>query len=204
MGLTRARWYRERVFRWSAALVVLAVVIASLAILATLPDRRPALPDATIRLFDVVLTLHPEADPDATWSFAAPEARFDPRLETTVLVGVHDGRRMIGDTIDFTLEGDEVMIDRNDDLIGDRLSAHLVADGWDLDMAARGARQVRIAQREGRFEVPRAEIRGEGLDGVYEDMLISFDFTEFEAGGPGTVGYASFAADRVPPPRSDP
>jgi hypothetical protein len=155
-------------------------------------------PDTTITLYDVTLTLHPEADPDATWSFAAPEARFDPRLETTVLVGVRDGRRIVGDEVDFTLEGDEVTIDRDDDLIGDRLSAHLVADGWDLDVTSRGARKVRIAQREGRFEVPRAEIRGEGLDGVYEDMLISFDFTEFEAGGPGTVGYASFEADRVP------
>jgi hypothetical protein len=197
MSGSEARWYRDPV-RWSFALIVLAAVIASLAILASLPDRRPEVPDATITLFDVNLTLYPEADPDATWSFAAPEAHFDPRVETTRLLGVHDGRRVVGDEIDFTLVGDEVLIDRNDDLIGDRLSAHMVADGWDLDMASRGGRQVRIAQREGRFEVPRAEIRGEGLDGVYEDMLISFDFTEFEAGGPGTVGYASFEADRVP------
>lgn len=182
--------------RLSAALLVLVAVIASLALLASLPDRRPEVPDTRIRLFDVDLTLHPEADPEAVWSFRSPEAHFDPRLETTTLMAVEDGRRTVDGVVDFTLEGDEVMIDRNDDLIGDRLRAHLVADGWDLEMASRGARQVRIAQREGRFEVPHAEISGEGLDGVYEDMLISFDFTEFEAGGPGTVGYASFEADR--------
>lgn len=186
--------------RWSSSLVVLVVVIGALAILAALPDRRPDLPDTSIRLFDVALTLHPEADPEAVWSFAAPEARFDPRLETTTLLAVRDGRRTVDGEIDFTLEGDEVMIDRNDDLIGDRLRAHLVADGWDLEMASRGSRRVRIAQREGRFEVPHAQITGEGLDGVYEDMRISFDFTEFEAGGPGTVGYASFEADRTPIP----
>jgi hypothetical protein len=190
--------------RWSAALVVLVVVVAALAVLAALPDRRPEVPDATIRLFDVRLTLYPEADPDATWSFAAPEARFDPRAETTTLMAVHDGRRVVDGEVDFTLEGDQVVIDRSDDLIGDRLRAHLVADGWDLDMAGRGDRQVRIAQREGRFEVPHAEITGEGVAGVYEDMLISFDFTSFEAGGPGTVGYASFDADRLPRPDAAP
>jgi hypothetical protein len=204
MGPSGGRWYRGAVLRPSLALIALVAVVATLAALTLLPDVRPEVPDASITLYDVALTLYPEADPDATWTFSAPEARFDPRLETTLLMSVQDGRRVVGGEVDFTLEGDEVTIDRNDDLIGDRLSAHLVADGWDIDMASRGARRVRIAQREGRFEVPRAEIRGEGLDGVYEDMLISFDFTEFEAGGPGTVGYASFEADRVPLAESGP
>jgi hypothetical protein len=185
------------VFRWSAASVVLVVVVAGLLVLSALPDRRPEVPDATITLYDVALTLYPEADPDATWTFAAPEARYDTRAETTVLLDLRDGQRLVDGRLDFTLEGDEVTIDRSDDLIGDRLRAHLVEDGWDLDMSARDGRLVRIAQREGRFEVPRAEISGEGLDGIYEDMRISFDFTEFEAGGPGTVGYAAFEADRV-------
>lgn len=29
-------------------------------------------------------------------------------------------------------------------------------------------------------------------ESVFEDMRISFDFTDFEAGGPGTVGYSEF------------
>jgi hypothetical protein len=182
---------------WSAALVVLVVVIGGLVVLATLPDRRPELPDTTIRLFDVELVLFPEADPEAVWFFSAPEARVDPREETTVLGRIDDGRRTVAGETDFTLAGAEVLIDRNDDLIGARLNAHLVTDGWDLDMEARGERLVRISQRQGRFEVPRATIRGDGLDGVYEDMFISFDFTDFQAGGPGTVGFARFEADRV-------
>jgi hypothetical protein len=186
------------VIRTGVAVLLVLAVIGGLAVLSLLPDRRPVVPDATITLYDVRLTLFPEADPLAVWSFESPEARFDPAADTTVLRDLRDGRRIVGGETDFTLHGDEVTIDRNDDLIGARLSAHLVRDGWDLEMSARDGRLVRIAQREGRFEVPRAEIRGEGLDGVYEDMRITFDFTEFEAGGPGTVGYAAFEADRAP------
>jgi hypothetical protein len=192
------------VIRWSAALAVLAVVIVALVVLATLPDRRPELPDTTIRLFEVDLVLHPEADPGAVWFFSSPEAHVEPREETTTLQRIDDGRRTVAGETDFTLIGDQVLIDRNDDLIGARLSAHLVADGWDLDMEARGDRLVRISQRQGRFEVPHATIRGEGLDGVYEDMFISFDFTDFQAGGPGTVGFARFEADRFPLPDNGP
>ena len=61
---------------------------------------------------------------------------------------------------------------------------------------ARGGRQVLIDQRSGRFEVPRAIVSGPDLgESVFEDMRISFDFTDFESGGPGTVGYAQFMVD---------
>lgn len=183
--------------RTGVAVIVLVALVGVLAVLTLVPDRRPELPDTTIALYDVRLTLFPEADPAAVWTFESPEARFDPAADATTLSDLRDGRRIVGGETDFTLEGEQVTIDRADDLIGERLRAHLIRDGWILDMSARGDRLVRIAQREGRFEVPRAEIRGEGLEGVYEDMRISFDFTEFEAGGPGTVGYAAFEADRV-------
>jgi hypothetical protein len=36
-------------------------------------------------------------------------------------------------------------------------------------------------------------VSGEDLGrSVFEDMRIGFDFTTFEAGGPGTVGYGEF------------
>ena len=181
-------------FRW--ALVSLVIVLATLVVLALLPDRRAEPPDASIRLFDAHLTLYPEADPDAVWTFAVPLASYDPMTEATTLFDLRDGARSAGGEVDFTLEGEEVVIDRNDDLRGDHLRAVLQADGLELDMEARAGRQVVIDQRAGRFEVPRASITGDGLDGVYEDMRIAFDFTEFEAGGPGTVGYATFEAER--------
>ena len=180
--------------RWT--LVALVGVLVTLVVVAALPDRRADPPDASIRLFDARLTLYPEADPDAVWTFAVPEAAFDPSAETTTLFDLREGARRVGEEVDFTLTGDEVVIDRNDDLRGDALQAVLEADGLVLDMEARAGRQVRIDQRAGRFEVPRATITGDGLDGVYEDMRIAFDFTEFEAGGPGTVGFATFEAER--------
>ena len=181
--------------RW--ALVALILVLVTLLLLTLLPDRRAEAPDADIHLFEARITLYPEADPDAIWTFVVPEARYDPLAETTTLLDLREGSRSEGGEVDFTIEGEEVIIDRNDDLRGDHLRAVLLADGLELDMEARQGRQVVVDQRAGRFEVPRANITGDGLDGVYEDMRIAFDFTEFEAGGPGTVGYATFEADRV-------
>ena len=181
-------------FRW--ALLALALVLATLVALTLLPDRRAEAPDATIRLFDARLTLYPEADPDAVWTFNVPEAAYDPSTETTTLFDLRDGARTEGGVVDFTLSGAEVVIDRNDDLRGDQLQAVLQADGLELDMEGRDGRQVHIDQRAARFAVPRATITGDGLDGIYEDMRIAFDFTEFEAGGPGTVGFATFEAER--------
>lgn len=182
--------------RWTV--VALVGVLLTLVVVAALPDRRAEPPDASIRLFDARLTLYPEADPEAIWTFVVPEASYDPTAETTTLLDLRDGARSVGGEVDFTLTGDELVIDRNDDLRGDALQAVLQADGLVLDMTARAGRQVRIVQREARFEVPRATITGDGLDGVYEDMRIAFDFTEFEAGGPGTVGYATFETERAP------
>ncbi len=180
--------------RWTLA--GLALVLLTLVALTALPDQRGEAPDAGIRLYEAQLTLYPEADPDAVWTFVVPEALYDPRAETTTLFDLRDGARSEGGEIDFTLQGAELIIDRNDDLRGDHLLAVLQADGLELEMEAREGRQVVIDQRGGRFEVPRATITGDGLDGIYEDMRIAFDFTEFEAGGPGTVGYATFEAER--------
>jgi hypothetical protein len=183
-----------------AALLALLAVVLGLAGLSLLPDRRAALPDATIVLGDAQVLLLPAADPTAVWTFAAPEARFDPDAESTELLRVEEGARTVNGVVDFTLRAERLVIDRRDDLITDRLEAHLVADGWDVVMEGRGDRNVLVRQDVGRFEVPHVEIRGDGIgDSVYEDMRITFDFTDFSAGGPGTVGTSAFVTDVATP-----
>ncbi len=180
--------------RWAA--LAFAVVVAALVALALSPQTPPSVPSAVIELSSVNLTLFPQLDPDAVWYFAAPTASYAPDRQETTLDEVSDGRRTLGGETDFTLTADSVTIDRADNLRGDHMHAHLVADDLDLDMLAKGSRTVFIDQRAGRFEVPRAVMTGKDLgESVFEDMRISFDFTEFEAGGPGTVGYAQFIVD---------
>lgn len=179
-----------------AALLTLVAVVLGLFALTLLPDRRPDLPDATIALSDARVVLMPEADPSAVWTFSAPNARFDPDRDTTELFGVEDGERTVDGVVDFTLTSERLVIDRRDDLVAERIDAHLVADGWDVLMEGRGGRNVLVRQDVGRFEVPHVEITGEGIGrSVYQDMRISFDFTDFQAGGPGTVGTSAFVAD---------
>jgi hypothetical protein len=179
-----------------AALLTLVAVVLGLVALTLLPDRRPDLPDSTIALVGARVVLLPEADPTAVWTFSAPTARFDPDNDTTELFGVEDGERTVDDVVDFALTAERLVIDRRDDLIAGRIDVHLVADDWDVVMEGRGDRNVLVRQDVGRFEVPHVEITGEGIGrSVYQDMRISFDFTDFQAGGPGTVGTSAFLAD---------
>ncbi len=180
--------------RWAALAFI--VVVAGLVVLALRPQARPTVPGALIQLSSVDLTLFPQSDPDAVWYFSAPTASYAPDRQETTLDEVSDGRRVVAGETDFTLTAESVTIDRADNLRGDHMHAHLVADDLDLDMRAKASRTVFIDQRAGRFEVPRAVMTGKDLgESVFEDMRISFDFTEFEAGGPGTVGYAQFIVD---------
>ncbi len=175
------------------ALVVLVVVVALLLVVSLLPQRSRALPDATIDLNSVRVALYPQADAQAVWTFDAPQVRYDPDSQETTLLRLSDGRREVRGETDFTLASDRIVIDGNDNLRGDHIQAHLVAEDVDLDMVAKGDREVLINQSTGRFEVPRVTVSGEDLGrSVFEDMRIGFDFTTFEAGGPGTVGYGEF------------
>lgn len=179
-----------------AALWTLLLVTVGLFAITLLPDRRSDVPDATIRLSNARVVLLPEADPAAAWTFSAPQARFDPDRDITELIGVEDGQRTVAGAVDFTLRSELLIIDRRDDLIAERIDAYLLADGWDVLMEGRGGRQVLVRQDTGRFEAPHVEMSGDGIgESVYQDMRISFDFTDFEAGGPGTVGTSAFIAD---------
>ncbi len=186
--------------RWAA--LAFTVVVAVLVVFALSPDARATVPASAIELRSAELTLYPQSDPDAVWYFTAPTAAYFPDRQETTLQEVRDGRRTVDGATDFTLTADSVTIDRSDNLRGEWMHAHLVEDDLDLDMRAKGSRSVLIDQRAGRFEVPHAVMTGPDLgESVFEDMRISFDFTEFEAGGPGTVGYAQLVVDS---PRRNP
>lgn len=178
------------------ALLAFAVLVALLVLLAVLPSREGVVPGGAVELQDVEVTLYPRSDPDAVWHFATPTAEYMPSTQEATLHAVEDGRRTVAGETDFTLHSERVTIDRSENLRGDEIRAHLVEDDLDLLMQARAGRQVLIDQRAGRFEVPRATMWGPDMgESVFEDMRISFDFTDFESGGPGTVGYAQFMVD---------
>jgi hypothetical protein len=183
-----------------AVIAALSLLMLALFAATLLPEREVALPDTRIALTSARVLLYPTADPRAEWTFLAPSAVFDPNEGTTELFAVEDAHRAVDGVIDFTLRADRLFIDRSDDLIAERIEAHLLADGWDVLMERRGERNVLVRQETGRFEVPHVEIRGDGIgESIYQDMRITFDFTDFEAGGPGTVGTSSFVADATRP-----
>jgi hypothetical protein len=174
------------------ALTALVVVVLTLAAVTLLPERARVIPDSAIHLHSARVVLYPQADPQAIWYFGAETVLYEPSTRETVLLNLFDGQRTVGGEIDFTLQSERIVIDRDDNLRGERMFVHLVEAEMDLDMQAKGERLVLIDQRRGRFEVPRLELLGENMRATYEDMRTSFDLTEFEAGGPGTVGYSEF------------
>lgn len=179
------------------ALIPFVLLVAGLVALSLLPARQSLVPAGYVELTDVAVTLYPRTDPGAVWYFAAPAVEYDPASQEATLFAIQDGRRTVAGRTDFTLASQRVTIDRSENLRGSEMRAHLVEDDLDLLMEERGGRQVLIDQRAGRFEVPRAIMSGPDLgESIFEDMRISFDFTDFESGGPGTVGYAQFMVDR--------
>lgn len=175
------------------ALIAMAVVVAVLLALAVFDSSEVEVPDAVITLRDTQVVLYPRADPTAVWYFTSPLVEYVPDRQEATLHTIADGRRTVGGETDFTLDSERVTIDSSDNIRGETMHAFLVEDEIDLHMESKGSRLVLIDQARGRFEVPRASMSGPDLgESVFEDMRISFDFTDFEAGGPGTVGYSEF------------
>ncbi len=178
------------------AILIFSLILVVLLVLAQLPQTSGLVTSGTIELRNAKVTLYPRSDPAAIWYFSAPTVDYEPVRQEATLLALDDGRRTVAGETDFTLSSDRITIDRADNLRGEEMHAHLVADEIDLAMYGKGERAVLIDQDAGRFEVPRAAMSGPDLgESVFEDMLISFDFTEFEAGGPGTVGYAQFVVN---------
>lgn len=173
-----------------AALVIVLVVLAALA----LQPREAASEVAEeIRLNDAAVVLHPTGDPEARWRFEAATVAYDPRSRETTLSTITDGERRVGEELDFTLLADRLVIGDDDDLRAPAMDVHLVEDDLDVEMEGAAERLVLVDQDAGRFEVPRIRIFGPDFgESRYEDMSVSFDFTDFQSGGAGTVGYSEF------------
>ena len=177
--------------RW--VVVAFLAVVATLALLSVGPRRVNVEVRDVIALQDASVTLFPASDPEAVWGFDAPDVTYDPAMGETTLVQIRDGERRVGSAVDFTLRSDELVIDRNDDLRGERMDVYLVEDELDVEMQGVEGRQVVVDHGDGVFEVPRIRIYGEDFgESRYEEMRVSFDFTRFEAGGPDTIGYSEF------------
>lgn len=189
------------------ALLALIALVATLALLARTPGIQPGDPLESIVLHDAQVHLYPASDPEATWRFSARNVRYDPALRETTLTDLDDGERRVGSEVDFTLLSERLVIGRDDDIRAERMDVHLIEDDLDVELTGRDGRQVLVAQRDGRFEVPDLRMFGEGFgESRYQDVRVTFDFTDFEAGGPDTVGVSEFElSDRDPndPPEGD-
>lgn len=163
-------------------------VIALLVGLALRPETRRELPDSAVQLHDTTVTLYPQADSEAIWHFASPDVSYDPDSGVSTLHDLSDGRRTVDGATDFTLQTDELVIDRDDNLRGNLIHALLERTGECLTMAGDSGQPVVINQRQGRFEVPVMRIDGPswGSENQWERVDASFDLESFSAGGPGT------------------
>jgi hypothetical protein len=173
------------------AFIALAVVLGLLIVLSLLPQRRAIIPDATIDLQDAQVTLYPQQDQDAVWTFSSPTVEYNPDTRDTTLFKVQDGKRVENGKTDFTLESEQVTIGSDDNLRGDKIVVKLVEENTTLDMEAKNGNQVLINQTNGQFEIPKVTLSGD-IRGQYENMYISFDLRKFNSGGAGTVGYSEF------------
>lgn len=176
------------------ALLLFAVTITVLVVLALLPERRAALPDQQIKLDDAQVTLYPQADAEAVWRFEAPRAEYDPEEGQSVLFDIDDGRREVAGEVDFTVASERLTINRQDDILGELIFAYLVETEECLTMHGSSDSPVIIDQQDGKFRVPVMEISGPawGDETRLERMIVSFDLTDFEGGGPGTSTVAEF------------
>lgn len=174
--------------------MVFTVVAVGLVVLSRLPQDRQEIPDQTIFLSGVTLTLYPQADPDGIWHFAAPDVVYEPESRTMTLLDLETGERVEDGEVDLQLAAAEVVIDAREDLRADRMFALLSGSGECLTMLGSEARQVVVDQQRGRFEIPLLELQGEGFGGEnrWQEVRTSFDLEAFEAGGPGTTTVNEF------------
>lgn len=189
-----------------AVLVIFTLVVGVLVTLALQPDQAVSIPDPDIHLRGAAVRLHPRADADAVWLFAAPEATYTPDSGVSVLKELSDGRRTLEGQTDFTVAAAELLIDSRDNLRGDRLLIGLTATGECLTMLGTGDDQVVIDQADGRFLVPLLHINGPswGSDNSWQKVNASFDLEDFSAGGPGTVTVNEFFAGPDRPGKGKP
>ena len=172
--------YGEGVLRLS--LISLGAVVATLVVLALLPQRERVVPGEDIVLEDAQVTLYPQADPEAVWHFRSRQVDYNPTSRESVLYSLEDSERVVGGETDFTLQSDEVTIDAQDNLRGEQIFAHLIEAEWDLNMQGRDDNLVLIDQQRGKFFVPVLDYVGKGVrENHGENVSMNFDLTDFQA-----------------------
>ena len=177
---------------------VLFATVIGLLVVSLLPQRERALPGELIELEEANVTLYPEADPTAVWYFDADTVEYDPTLGETVLYTIDNARRTVEGETDFTLRSDELIIDTEDNLRGERMLVHLVEANWDLDMQGGDAGRVLIDQAAGKFEVPILDYTGDGLGQNHaENVRMNFDLTDYEADCEGASCQNEFQDDEA-------
>lgn len=171
------------------AVLLFVAIVAALIAVSLLPEDEAELPDSEIQLTDASVILYPRADAQAVWRFSAPAAVYDPDEGESILYDMNDGRREVAGEVDFTVASERLTINREDDILGDLVFAHLVETGECLTMRGGEGAPVLIDQENGVFQVPVMEISGPswGEGTRLERMRVSFDLEEFDAGGPGTT-----------------
>ena len=177
------------------ALLAFVSIIVILVALSFSPEKQVIVPDTDIHLSNAKISLFPDAkrDPNAVWRFEARSLDYNPNTKESELRDIYDGQRIEDGVVDFTLVSNALTIDNRDNIISDEMYIHLIEANWDLDMFAKGGKEVLIDQSLGKFFVPLLEYRGDGIgETVDENVSMKFDLTEFKSGGEGTIGRNSF------------
>ena len=100
--------------------------------------------------------------------------------------------RTVGGETDFTLASEQITIDAQENLRGQRINVYIPDADWTLDMRGRNGNQVLIDQQQGRFTAPFLDISGPDIDSSAEDAGMDFDLKNFVSGGEGTQNSDSF------------
>jgi len=174
------------------ALIALGVTVATLVVLALLPQPERTVPGGTIELTNARVTLYPQADPEAIWHFNADEVDYEPDSGETTLYAIDDAERTVGGETDFTLRSERLTIDAQENLRGDQVEVYLPDADWTLDMRSGGEKPVIIDQAQGKFETPFLDITGADYNSNAQNVRMNFDLTDFESGGENTRNRDSF------------
>ncbi len=176
------------------SLLALGATVVVLVVLSLLPARTRTVPGGTIVLSGAQVTLYPQADPEAVWTFASERVDYQPDSGETVLRDIGDSARTVGGEVDFTLASERITIDAEENLRGESIEVYVPDVQWTLDMRAGGGKTVLLDQQQGRFVVLAIDITDGNGDSISssKNFSMNFDLTDTRTGGAGTKNSDSF------------
>jgi hypothetical protein len=164
------------VVRIAAAVIITLVVAAG--VLIQLPAPASAGGDgAALQLSGVNWVLYPRANPRAEWRFDAETIDIEPRMRTSVVTGIRDGRRLVDGTTDIELASDEVAIDSQDNFRMATATIYLPEHRWTITLGRTGAEATIINQRTG-YASPFFHLAGENVEATGTNFRSDFDLEE--------------------------